>query len=81
MSESWGDDFDEEGDVIGEVPEDEPSFFRKHNGKILGLAGLLLLFNASNGGFASPAALAGVAVGSLAVSYGLVYIGVGIRNR
>lgn len=63
MSDGWGQDFDEDGNVIGEVPDSgvEP-FHREHQYKILAVAGVLFAITAP--GFSTMQARPGVAVGA-----------------
>jgi len=70
----WGDDYDEDGNVIGEVPEDDPSFAREHAGKLLGVWLVWFALTVPKAGWAeSPGIPLGAAVGSAVVAFVLVY--------
>ena len=83
MSGGWGQDFDEDGNVIGEMPDghDDPAFHEAYKTKIVLVAGLLFLLNLNDAAALGPGGLVGSLAGSLAVGALLVYVGVGIRKR
>jgi len=70
----WGKDRDEDGNVIGEVPEDDPPFAREHAGKLLGVWAVWFALTVPKAGWAeSPGLPLGAAVGSAVVAFVLVY--------
>lgn len=81
MSEGWGQDFDEDGNVIGDVPDDDPSFVDEHKYKIAIVASVLFLLNLPQTAPNGAAGLIGSAVGSVFLGSVLVFLGVGIRKR
>lgn len=64
MSDGWGQDFDEDGNVIGEVPDDDPSFLDEHKYKLIAASGAIFLVNAPRAASGGP----GAVVGALLVS-------------
>lgn len=81
MSDGWGKDFDEDGNVIGEIPEDDSeSFVLEHKYKISLLAVLVFALRApSVAASAGVAGLVGAGVMSILVAIFGVYIYTWIR--
>lgn len=79
MAEGWGEDFDDEGNVIGEVPDDSPeAFHEKHKYKIVAVWLGFVLINLPE--MTSPGMAVGVAITALVISMVLVFVGVKISS-
>lgn len=79
MSEGWGEDFDEEGNVIGETPDDSPeAFHEKHIYKIVAVWAGIILVNLPD--LTSPGVAVGAAIVGLALAVGIVFLGVKISG-
>lgn len=72
MSEGWGQDFDEDGNVIGEVPEKEEMLLVRHKYKFAAIAVFWFLVAALGDPSGGPGHYIGAAVGSAVVAAALV---------
>lgn len=82
MVEGWGDDFDEDGNVIGEVPDSEGGFFEEHWKAVLvaTLAVFLVQLPRVTAASDGLGGLLGGAIGALIIGIPLAYAGVKLRG-
>lgn len=84
MSNDWGQDFDEDGNVLGEVPEPESSWFGTHWKAVLLAAVVVFIVQAprilaTNG--SGIGVFVGLAGGSLFLGVPLAYVAVWLREQ
>lgn len=81
MSEGWGQDFDEDGNVIGEVPEKEESLLVRHKYKVVAVAVAWFLLTALGNPGSSPGYYIGTAIGSTVAACALVAAGAWLYGK
>jgi hypothetical protein len=80
MSNDWGQDFDDEGNVLGEVPDGDAGFFSEHWVAVVVAVVAVFLLNVPRVG-TEPGALVGAALASTVVGVPLAYVAVWVRGQ
>jgi hypothetical protein len=80
MSNDWGQDFDDEGNVLGEVPDGDGGFFSEHWLAVVVAVVAVFLVNVPRVG-GDAGALVGAALASTAVGVPLAYAAVWLRGQ